>query len=864
VTNWTPQHGDQQLPLMLGTTVGNLASPFDGKIDEVRIYSRALSLDEVKMEMSVPAVVETDAYDNAGQLVTVTSPEGTIHYEYDAVTGLHTRTWTAPDTFATAPENRIIDPELSTTDTHYSYDTLGRLDAVTQDRPNTYSSTSKTTDYVYDLLGNLDQTRLPNGVVSDYDYDNLNRLKQLVEFKDGTNTGNVKNVYEAGVDTLLAQYNYDLLADGKRSGVTENVRFDDDNDYVPEDHETRIDWFYDSLGRLTREVYDSQYDDSLDFVTDYALDLVGNRLSKNTESQPDFLASPSSELTHDAKAAYPAAHTEQIDYVYDANDRLLVEKLDSNGDSVVEQTTTYAYGPNARLSTPTDLYGGDGTQQTVKTVHQDGLTGTVLARDTYEYNLQGRMSQTRTNSDGDGFDDKKFDYMYDDNGVRVRQAETTDSNDDGISDSTTRTAYLNDGNNPTGYSQVLEEKSVDASGNVNSYPTKTYTLGSDVIAQYASGDLLYLLYDGHGSTRLLTDAYGSVYRSWVLQGGQYVYVPQAFRYDAFGVRLDTVAALTTLLFSGEQTDATGLQYLRARYYNPNTGRFNSLDPFAGDVNDPQSLHKYLYCHANPVNGIDPSGQFFELLMSLWSDMNSTALTMGAAAPILSQFMVGGAYMGIGMVTISTWDELANTWRKRDDEGEGGYNADVKLLELRDTVINAWTRASANRKMTAIETLHTTGALTDWDVTQLCGNQKRRWSNNIPNALPNTLTYKGRVYAVAEVNYLLWGLIHALAYQDKMYVNLTNFGAVVTDVIKYRTVLGGALTWYIDARSIIDENCDPIRYETISGKVAWTTYGYEWATNKSPRPPEETSLAKAHPTSTRWPFENLRFFAGGLY
>lgn len=85
------------------------------------------------------------------------------------------------------------------------------------------------------------------------------------------------------------------------------------------------------------------------------------------------------------------------------------------------------------------------------------------------------------------------------------------------------------------------------------------------------------------------------------------------RYDAYGVPIGfTLAnALTTLLYSGEMTDQlTGLQYLRARYYNPATGTFNRLDPFAGNLNDPQSLHKYLYTHGDPVNGIDPSGESF--------------------------------------------------------------------------------------------------------------------------------------------------------------------------------------------------------------------------------------------------------------
>lgn len=49
-------------------------------------------------------------------------------------------------------------------------------------------------------------------------------------------------------------------------------------------------------------------------------------------------------------------------------------------------------------------------------------------------------------------------------------------------------------------------------------------------------------------------------------------------------------------------------YRRPLYYDPTPGRFNTLDPFEGDPSNPQSLQKYLYCHADPVNGIDPSGQ----------------------------------------------------------------------------------------------------------------------------------------------------------------------------------------------------------------------------------------------------------------
>ena len=59
-----------------------------------------------------------------------------------------------------------------------------------------------------------------------------------------------------------------------------------------------------------------------------------------------------------------------------------------------------------------------------------------------------------------------------------------------------------------------------------------------------------------------------------------------------------------------------MYYLRARWYDAAAGRFNRMDPFAGNTQDPQSLHKYLYCHANPVNGIDPTGELLgDLLFS---------------------------------------------------------------------------------------------------------------------------------------------------------------------------------------------------------------------------------------------------------
>ena len=63
------------------------------------------------------------------------------------------------------------------------------------------------------------------------------------------------------------------------------------------------------------------------------------------------------------------------------------------------------------------------------------------------------------------------------------------------------------------------------------------------------------------------------------------------------------------LYRGEQYDSDlMLYYLRARYFNPLTGRFVTRDPDLGRIKAPVTLHKYLYAGADPVNRLDPTGR----------------------------------------------------------------------------------------------------------------------------------------------------------------------------------------------------------------------------------------------------------------
>jgi RHS repeat-associated protein len=83
-------------------------------------------------------------------------------------------------------------------------------------------------------------------------------------------------------------------------------------------------------------------------------------------------------------------------------------------------------------------------------------------------------------------------------------------------------------------------------------------------------------------------------------------------------------------YRGEQYDSDlGLYYLRARYYNPATGRFLSRDPLNGNAFDPKTLHKYLYAGGDPVNATDPTGK--GIVETVWNWAKSVAATVVEAS-----------------------------------------------------------------------------------------------------------------------------------------------------------------------------------------------------------------------------------------
>ncbi len=101
--------------------------------------------------------------------------------------------------------------------------------------------------------------------------------------------------------------------------------------------------------------------------------------------------------------------------------------------------------------------------------------------------------------------------------------------------------------------------------------------------------------DHLGSTRLITIASGQAKYEWQLE-----YLP-------YGEEI-TETRITPVMFTGHERDfSTDADYMHARHYHFELGRFLSIDPLRGDPAQPQTLNRYAYVTGNPMNFTDPTG-----------------------------------------------------------------------------------------------------------------------------------------------------------------------------------------------------------------------------------------------------------------
>ena len=351
---------------------------------------------------------------------------------------------------------------------------------------------------------------------------------------------------------------------------------------------------YDEVNRLVREkILDKNGAPVVEYG--YTLGAAGERLKvvetdRTVEYEYDELYRLTKETVTDSNG------TIVTEYTYDRNSNRLTKTVDG-------VVTEYAYNELNQLVSETGItYEYDLNGNLVEKTEENQTT-------TYTYNVQNRLIRVTVQS---GQQVNVEEYRYDYAGNRIAK----------IGELST-TYYLVDTNGEL--SQVLAE--YDENGSLTTY----YTRGEELISQERNGAKSYYLYDGHDSVRVLTDENGAA--------------TDFYTYDAFGNLIEQIGDTeNSYLYRGEQFDSfTGLYYLRARYMNPTTGTFITMDEYAGSVFEPVSLHKYLYANTNPVMFSNPSGHFSLGDISTSFAINNVLQNMQCAACIgfLSNSILGG-------------------------------------------------------------------------------------------------------------------------------------------------------------------------------------------------------------------------------
>lgn len=219
-------------------------------------------------------------------------------------------------------------------------------------------------------------------------------------------------------------------------------------------------------------------------------------------------------------------------------------------------------------------------------------------------------------------------------------------------------------------------------GTTNLTLTRAYTYGLSIISQRLIGTSTnFYGMDGHGNVRYLFSTNGAI--------------TDTFRYDAYGILIDNYGAGTPNRhwYCGEEWDADlGMYYLRARYYQPATGRFWTMDSYEGDNEDPQSLHKYLYCSCNPVGRKDASGHSDEIEIEVAAPA-AASFDSGAlvATAVARAFFMRRLEMAVASWTIETGVILTTT-----AVAVGGYElAESKALNQEFERIKTQSQQRAN-------------------------------------------------------------------------------------------------------------------------------------------------------------------------
>jgi RHS repeat-associated protein len=628
--------------------------------------------------------------------------------------------------------NRVQQSDANTHVVQMVYDELNRMTTMVQDP----GGLNLVTKHVYDENGNETLLTDSKDQTVTSVYDELNRITSKTyafavtdPYRPWRHTRSVAYTYDSNSNLTGQDEAVASGTDPPSATVSISRTFDDFNRLV-----TETTTLPDSGSRTTRYTYFNN--GARRTITDADAGLVSytydgqNRLESMVSSQgtttytyfpddlPRTVTKPDGSV---ATSAYDradrltsltttkgAATVSSYAYTYDANGNRLTQ-VETNGGAA--ETTGYTYDDLDRLKTvtyPADApfpqgrlvtYGYDAVGNRTSEITTNPITAAVLASKTGTFDNANRLTALTDNLDPgqttaftwdrNGNQTSKTvagvttDYRYD---VRDKLVEITQG-----ASVLERFQYDAEGRllkkiGESGIRQyVYDDDSRLVEYDDNGIQVAKYTYGSDRLISFqhrTEGTRFYHL-DGLGSITALTDATGAV--------------TSRLHLDAWGVfrnpaELDASSnrhAFTGYVFEKE----IGLYFAKARFYDPQVGRFTSQDSFLGRVDDPPSLHRYFYAANNPLRYIDLTGHAYteaqKRQLAAQVAANTRAVhTAGSrvAAPVNQRTEAFASLLVPGGV---------GYWKGEKDGGSKTRNTQRALLDAaRDPTRSGFARAAA--------------------------------------------------------------------------------------------------------------------------------------------------------------------------
>ncbi len=512
-----------------------------------------------------------------------------------------------------------------------TYDALNRV--LTSNTVNSNDSSKNVSkSYTYDSMGRITKT-VSNGLTTNTVYDDLGRKYTETE-SDGNGYVSFRGYFYEGVSQYMRQqivginnllmYSYTSYEyDGEMRLIK-----------VKETGEETVSYTYDKNGNKKSETLANGVVSTYTYNKNNKVTGIINKKGNSTISEYEY--SYYLDGSDACKVRSESGIIETTEYKYDGLKRLTEEAVKVGNNTT--DTYTYEYDDYGNRSKMTAA----GTEDFVTEysyVDSNGKYTALLLKEvkTVENEVNKNLITLNPASNV-----KQTVYTYDSNGNQITKTadgKTETNTYDGLNqligftdgETTASYAYNVDG---LRYEKTVNGQTInhvwDGSKQIVAdiidgqfYEADCYIRGTNLVAKYNyrngnKSKYTYYTQNAHGDVVNLTDSTGAVTKT--------------YKYDAFGVEKNIDNSDTNAFrYCGEYYDTeTGTIYLRARYYDPEIGRFISRDSFAGKNEDPLSLNLYTYCHNNPIAYSDPSGNFI-----------LTAIVVGAIAGAVIGGTVGG-------------------------------------------------------------------------------------------------------------------------------------------------------------------------------------------------------------------------------